>query len=32
MTSFMLTLDMLPEDVRKDFPSKPGTLTFNLFR
>jgi len=32
MTSFMLTLDMLPEDVRKDFPSKPGTLTFNLSR
>ena len=30
LTSYMLTIDMLPSAIRENFPSRPGTLTSNL--
>lgn len=30
LTSFVMTLDMLPETVRENFPSRQGTVVFNL--
>lgn len=32
VTAFILTMDMLPEEIAENFPYQPGTVVYNLYR